>query len=207
VPLCAAGGAALDRAIGFLQEGGARERVLRRVALPFAVFAMGAVLTAWPFDVPDGRFQERLRLSKVLMNRSDYGGAALELERALALAPGEVVTEFNLGMALVSAGRPQEGVAHIRHAVDAGVPIEGARYALANVLLQTGDRDGAVGLLRTFSPQPSDSAESCYHVAMLALDAGAPLVAERYSRRALELRPGWPEAQEALRAATSRSPR
>jgi 4-amino-4-deoxy-L-arabinose transferase-like glycosyltransferase len=205
--LCATGGAALDRAIGFLQAGEARDTTPRRIALPIVVFAMSAVLTAWPFDVPDGRYQERLRLSKVLMNRGDYGGAALELERALALAPGETGTEFNLGMALVSAGRPQDGIGHIRHAVDAGVPIDGARYALANVLLRTGDRAGAVALLRSYSPLPSDSADSCYQVAILALDAEAPVVAERYLKRALELRPGWPEAVEALRAATSRIPR
>jgi hypothetical protein len=91
----------------------------------------------------------------------------------------------------------------VKHAVDAGVPMPGARYALASAMLATGDRDGAIALLRTYYPEPGDSAESCYEVALLALDAGAPRVAERYLRRALELRPGWPEALEAI----SRIPR
>ena len=51
-----------------------------------------------------------------------------------AIDPGHTVTEFNLGMALLSNGRALDGLAHVRHAVDAGVPIPGARYAL----LQTG---------------------------------------------------------------------
>jgi hypothetical protein len=48
---------------------------------------------------------------------------------------------------------------------------------------------------------------SCFQVALLAMDAGAPDAAARYARRALELRPGWPEAQRVLAEATSRIPR
>ena len=132
------------------------------------------------------------------MNRGDYEGAAFELEAALALNPGDAVTEFNLGMAQIPAGRPAEGVDHVRRAVDAHVPMAGARYALANVLLRTGDRDGAVRLLETFSPESTDSAESCFHVGVLAIEAGAPDVAARYLRRALDLKPGWAEAEQAL---------
>jgi tetratricopeptide (TPR) repeat protein len=163
----------------------------------------GAVITAWPFAVPDGRFEERLRLSKVLMNRGDYFGATAELQSAFALRPDDTVTEFNLGMALATAGQAEAGIAHVRRAVEAGVPVDGARYALANLLLRTGDSDGAVRLLRTYSPLPTDSAESCYHVGVLALEARAPAVADRFLRRALELRPGWPEAEQALAEAAA----
>ena len=48
---------------------------------------------------------------------------------------------------------------------------------------------------------------SCFQVALLAMDAEVPDVAARYARRALELRPGWPEAQQLLAEATSRIPR
>ena len=83
------------------------------------------------------------------------------------------VTEFNLGVAQVSAGRAPVGLAHMRRAVDGGVKIDGARYALVNAMLATGDRD-AVALLRTNYPAQSDSADSCLQVAMLAMNAGAP---------------------------------
>ena len=171
---------------------------LDELALPAIVLVASAVIVAWPFRLTDGRFDERLRLSKVLMNRGDYGGAAAELEQAHALDPGHTVTEFNLGMALISEGRAQEGIAHVRHAVDAGVPVDGARYALASAMMRSGDRDGAASLLRTFSPAPTDSAESCYQVGLMAADLGAPDIAERYFRRALALRPGWAEPAAAL---------
>jgi hypothetical protein len=128
----------------------------------------------------------------------------MELEKAHAIDPANTVAEFNLGMAMVADGRVQEGIAHARHAVDAGVALEGARYALAGAVLSSGDAPGAAALLRTFSPAPGDSAVSCYQVGVMALNAGAPDVAERYLLRALSLRPGWPEAQRALDAARAR---
>ena len=132
------------------------------------------------------------------MNRREYSQAAVEFEKALAIQPDNAVTEFNLGIAQVSSGRAPDGIAHMRKAVDAGVKIDGARYALVNAMLASGDHDGAVTLLRTYYPAETDSADSCYRVGILALNAGAPRVAERYLVRALELRPGWPEAQQAL---------
>jgi tetratricopeptide (TPR) repeat protein len=196
VALCIGAGGAIDAC---LAARTARERIPL-----IAAAAIGALLVALPFHVIDGRFEERLRLGKVLMNRGDYGEAALELEKAHAANPANTVAEFNLGIALVSNGRADEGIAHLRHAVDAGVPIDGARYALANTMLTTGDRDGAVRLLRTFSPAPSDSAESCYQVGVMAAEAGAPEVAVRYLQRALALRPGWAEARNALASVSGR---
>ena len=76
----------------------------------------------WPFGTPDGRFEERLRLSKVLMNRHDYPAAASELQAALRLKPADAITEFNLGMALVSAGRAAEGIAGLHAAFNGHVP-------------------------------------------------------------------------------------
>ena len=112
-----------------------------RVAAAAVVFLAASIVALWPFRLDDGRFEERLRLSKVLMNRGDYGLAAMELERAHALDPSHTIAEFNLGMALVSSGRAAEGIVHARRAVDAGVAMPGARYALAGALMATGDRE------------------------------------------------------------------
>lgn len=199
VPLCVAAGGAVD-GITRLLAGGER----RLLVVGAAVFVAGGVLAGWPFHLDDGRFDERLRLSKVLMNRGDYGAAVMELEKAHAIDPGHTVTEFNLGMAMVANGRAQEGIVHLRHAVDAGVAIDGARYALASAILTSGDKAGAAALLRTFSPTPSDRAESCYQVGLLAMDAGAPDVAERYLTRALTLKPGWAPALQALNEVRAR---
>lgn len=194
VPLCVGAGGALD----FLwQTVRRRDRATSYLALSAAAVA-GAIVAFWPVPLRDGRFDERLRLSKVLMNRGDYGLAAIELERAHAIDPSHTIAEFNLGMALISSGRETDGIAHVRRAVDAGVEMPGAKYALAGALLATGDRDGAAGLLRAARPMPEDSAESCYRVALLALDAGVPEAAERFAHRALTLKPGWTDAEELL---------
>jgi tetratricopeptide (TPR) repeat protein len=195
VPLCIAGGGAVAAVTAWVESAPRSRRTLAAAA---AVFIAAAIWASWPFGLSDGRFEERLRLSKVLMNRGDYGAAAMELERAHAINPADTATEFSLGMALVAGGRAPEGIAHLRRAVDGGVPISGARYALASAMLASGDVSGAATLLRTYSPAPEDDADSCYQVALLALDANAPEVADRYLVRALILRPGWPQAQEAL---------
>jgi hypothetical protein len=203
VSLCTTSGATVDLLLRALR----RPTSARELAIPAAVLIAAAALTAWPLRIDSGRYDERLRLSKALMNRGDYGEAALVLEEAHRLQPEHTVAEFNLGMALAAQGRTQEGLAHLRHAVAAGVPVKGARYALASTLQATGEHDEAVRLLRSYQPQPEDDAMSCFQVALLAMDAGAPDAAARYARRALELRPGWPEAQRVLAEATSRIPR
>jgi hypothetical protein len=196
--LCVSSGATAAEVTQALRRRASRLQPRGSAAVAGVLAVGGVILAAWPFHLPDGRFEERLRLSKAYMNRHDYAAAVNELQSAHELKPNDTATEFNLGMALVSSGRPEEGIAHVRHAVDAGTPVKGARYALAGALLTTGDREGAVTLLRGYYPADDDSAESCYQVARLALGAGAPRVAERYLQRALQLRPGWPEALAAL---------
>jgi Flp pilus assembly protein TadD len=168
-----------------------------RALAVWAVIA-GSALTFWPFHLNDGRFAERLRLSKVLMNRGDFDGARVELEKALSIEPANTVVEFNLGLAEVGSHRATDGIAHLRQAVDRGVPVPGARYALANALIVTGDTASGAELVRTFTPAPEDDAESCVEVAKMAINVQAPAVAERYLVRAEQLRPGWQEPAELL---------
>ncbi len=200
VPLCVVSGFACDVLLRRVRKPASAAQPLTSApaGLAIALGLAGAIVTAWPFRLDDGRYEERLRLSKVLMNERDYGDAVSELENAFALRQGDMTTEFNLGMAQISAGRGGEGLAHVRHAVEAGVPIPGARYALVNAMLRTGDRAGAAALLNTYDPAPDESPESCYHVATLAMETGVPRVARRYAQRALELRPDWPPALDLL---------
>lgn len=186
IPLAVGAGAAVDFALSAVATA-----QFRTLAVPAAVVVLAGTVAFWPHHLDDGRFEERLRLSKALMNRSDFAGAVAELQKAHEIRPSDSTTEFNLGMALVSDGRASEGIPHVQRAVAAGVPVPGARYALATAILRSGDSDGAAGLLRTFQPEVSDSAESCLQVAYVALDAGAPDVALRFAERAAALRPAW----------------
>src|SRR5262249_34981185 len=150
IALCVPGGAFVDWLLRIRTE-----RPSKTVRAAASIVAACAI-AYWPFHLESGRFQERLRLSKVLMNRGDFEGAANELQAAYALRPADLVTEFNLGVAMVSAGRGHEGIEHISHAVDGGVPLAGARYALAGAMLATGEKERAAALVRTFVPGPED---------------------------------------------------
>lgn len=198
VALCVPAGAFVDRLIGI------RTQTATARAVAAGSLAVACLIAFWPFHLETGQFEERLRLSKVLMNRGDFDGAARELENARALRPSDLVTEFNLGVALLSAGRASEGVEHMTHAVNSGVDLPGARYALAGAVLASGDRQRAAELVRGFSPGADDGADSCYHVALLAISAGEPDVARRFLTRALQLRPGWAEAEQVLSQIRSR---
>ena len=106
VPLCICSGGAIDRLLQALLNPSSAPRLAGSAAIAAAL--CGAVLTAWPFPLNNGRYDERLMLAKVLMNRREYGAAAVELQRAHELQPDNTVTEFNLGIALVSAERESE---------------------------------------------------------------------------------------------------
>jgi hypothetical protein len=187
VPLCVLSGAALARLPQAFSKPFSVLRPPSSAVAAAAVAALAMVVSWWPFQIDDGRVDEHLRLARVLMNRHDTVGAEAALARAHELRPGDTATEFNLGMAQLGNGQVEEGLLHVRHAVDTGVAIPGARYALAGALLTTGDRDGATRLLRSFYPAAEDDAESCRRVAQLATAAGMPQVAARYTERAREL--------------------
>jgi tetratricopeptide (TPR) repeat protein len=198
IALCVPAGALADRLVDI------RKRPESGRAMIAAALAASCAIAFWPFHLQTGQFEERLRLSKVLMNRADFDGAARALQAAYELRPDDLVTEFNLGTALVSGERPGEGIEHMRHAVAGGVAIPGARYAFAGALLAAGDNAGAGTLIQSFTPDSGDDADSCYHVALLAIHAREIETARRYLGRALQLRPGWADAEQALEQISSK---
>src|SRR5678816_1997486 len=133
VPLCVTSAASLETALQALSQRAARlaprtsasesrrasylapRTSARGSAVLAAALIAAAALTALPLRTDSGSFDDRLRLSKALMNRGDYGQAALVLEDAHRLQPEHTVAEFNLGMALAAQGRAQEGPVSYTH--------------------------------------------------------------------------------------------
>ncbi len=181
VPLAIGAGTAIDSAATALAE-----RRLRAVVAPGVAVIFLATAANWPFKLDDGRFAERLRLAKVLMNKGDFHSAVAELTTAHEIDPQQTTAEFVLGIALVSDGRPGDGISHMQHAIAAGVPINGARYMLVRAIQASGDSARAAALLRTYRPEPVDDGESCLQVAMLALSVDAVDVADTFARTAIE---------------------
>jgi Flp pilus assembly protein TadD len=120
------------------------------------------------------------------MNKGDFHSAVDELTKAHDIDPQQTTAEFVLGIALVSDGRPGEGISHMQHAIAAGVPINGARYTLVRAIQASGDSARAAALLRTYQPEPGDDGESCVQVAILALSVDAVDVADTFARTAIE---------------------
>ena len=86
--------------------------------LPSLVFIAGCVLTGWPFRLDEGRFEERLRLSKVLMNRGDYEQALAIIVDDLKLHPDHPALLYETACYEALLGRRDDSIAHLRESVE-----------------------------------------------------------------------------------------
>ena len=161
-----------------------------------------------------GRYDEaaawatKLQKEEPSPGAADYGvGAQLLLQgdddralpyllRAHQAAPDEPRVDYALGQALLKIGRPAEAVPHLRHGFDAGVEIPGGGYDLAVALQASGDLPGAAAALGRIHLPEEAGVDTWLRAGRLAMEARAPLVAEPYFRRAVQLAPGLPAARQ-----------
>ena len=153
-------------------------RTWRRVA----VMVILLVAVNWPLHLDDGRTEERLRMAEVEASR----GNVSEAERWAGGVQSPRV-EYLLGRAYLAAGRPAEALPYLRSAIKHRVNVPLAGYDLVVALQQTGDRDGAVRVLRALKPPPNSPVIVFLQLARKAEELNAPEVAEPFLRRALTL--------------------
>jgi Flp pilus assembly protein TadD len=171
----------------------------KRRARDIAIVAALLVAANWPLHLDDGRAEERLRMAEVEASR----GNVSEAERWASLAqdaghvPGARV-EYALGRAQLAAGNPREALPHLRRAIEQRVDVPLAGYDLTVALQQTGDRDGAVRVLRALKPPPKSPAEVWLQLGKKAAELNAPDVAEPFLRRAVRAAPESPAAHQLL---------
>jgi tetratricopeptide (TPR) repeat protein len=162
---------------------------------------VGALLVAanWPLRLDDGRAEERLRMAEVEASRGNVSEA--ERWAGLALEAGRVPSarvEYALGRAQLAAGNPREALPHLQRAIEQRVDVPLAGYDLAVALQQTGDREGAVRVLRALKPPPTSSAEVWLQLGKKAAELNAPDVAEPFLRRAVHVTPESVAAHQLL---------
>ena len=171
----------------------------RRRIIDVAIVLALLIATNWPLHLDDGRAEERLRMAEVEASRGDVGEA--ERWAGLALEEGHVPSarvEYALGRAQLAAGHPSEALPHLQRAIEQRVDVPLAGYDLAVALEQSGDRAGAVRVLRALKVPPNSSAVVFMQVGRKAAELGAPDVAEPFFRRAVHVAPELPAAHQLL---------
>ena len=174
--------------------GAGVEALLRRRPRDLAIIGALLIAANWPLHLDDGRAEERLRMAEVEASR----GNVAEAERWAALVTPSARVEYALGRAQLAAGHPQEALPHLQRAIEQRVDVPLAGYDLAVALQQTGDRDGAVRVLRALKPPPASSAEVWLQLGKKAAELNAPDVAEPFLRRAVHVAPEPPAAHQLL---------
>jgi Flp pilus assembly protein TadD len=123
-----------------------------------------------------------------LLVEKQFGRAAGMLRRAVERGDREPMVEYQLGEALLEAGRPAEALPHLRRGVDAGLDLPLGGFSYARALQATGDTAASLAIVRTIHP-PDDEPEAWMMVGRLAVAAHDPAAAEPFFARAASLRP------------------
>jgi tetratricopeptide (TPR) repeat protein len=226
VPLCAGAGAAIDLAWRAAGAGRARALMKPAAAFAVLAIAANWPLRLNDGRWDEGlrlaqqlviheRYDEAREWAERLDGRggtspgaAHYGvGAqllALEkadlalpyLETAYAANPHEPRVEYALGRALLKRGRARDAVPHLRRGFEAGIELPSGGIDFPMALQETGDVAGAAAAVARITPAETDDVEAWLRLGRLASQVRAPATAERFFRRAAELRPGLAAARQ-----------
>lgn len=121
---------------------------------------------------------------------------------ALAYFPDDPSLLTSLGVALAAGGRLDEALAAFRRAVETRPDSPGAHEAMAPLLERQGDLDAAIAAYRRAPGSPW----ARYLVGVHLLERGDRRGARAELKRAVELRPGFDEALQALESLSREKP-
>lgn len=146
----------------------------------------------------DGVAQHILAL--VLEQRGATDAAIAAYETALRLTPALVQSRENLGLLLLREKRFAEAELHFQAIVATEPGRLGAQRALSQILLATGRNPEARRQAQEFVRRFPDSPEPYLLLGQAEAALAQPVAARAALQRALQLRPGYPEALAALAA-------
>jgi protein O-GlcNAc transferase len=172
-----------------------------------------------------GRASDAARLYRqILQDHADHAGAlhllgvaALEcgqqhealdwLQRAIAVAPDNVVYRLSLGQALTTLGQLEDAIDTYRQATEISPDLVEAWFALGIALQSAGRRLDAVGAYERVLALRPDHADACNNLGSTFDQLGDLEKAIAIYRRSLELEPGRATTLNNLGSALSRSGR
>jgi tetratricopeptide (TPR) repeat protein len=227
IPLCAGAGAALDALVGAvsarrwtsvtvasaavvallvwvnrplrLDDGVAEERT--RMAERLVTLGRYEEAEHWAVRAEQASARPgviHFRLGQQLLAHDQSAAAIAHFQTALRFDPGQPVVEYALGETFLDASRPQEAVAPLRRALEAGVHVDQAGYDLVRALGAAGDRAAAVRVLQGVRPAREDDAERWVALGQLGIQLQEPRLAETFSRKAISARPDFAAAHGQL---------
>jgi tetratricopeptide (TPR) repeat protein len=142
----------------------------------------------------------RRELAVALSQAGDAAGAVAELEAAAKLDPTEAEFRFLLALAFAELGRAERVIPELEAALKLNPRHARAAYNLGLARQERGDRHGAIeALLKAEAAEPRDP-RIPYARATIHAQLGERDAARTAARRAIELQPGWAEAERLLQS-------
>ena len=122
----------------------------------------------------------------------DYARAVLEFQNAAKAAPNDAEPYYQLGIALLDSGRPNEAVAALMKATQLNANHVGAQVKLAELMAMSGNRNaiaaGEKRMRAVLSASP-DNVDALDALAIAEFQLGKPEDAEKHLQQALEKLP------------------
>lgn len=142
----------------------------------------------------------RRELAVALSQAGDLAGAVAELEMAAKLDPTEAEFRFLLALALGELGRADQVIPELEAALKLNPRHARAAYNLGLVRQERGDSHGAIEALLKAESADARDPQIPYARATIHAQLGDREAARTAARRALELQPGWAEAEQLLQS-------
>jgi tetratricopeptide (TPR) repeat protein len=125
----------------------------------------------------------------VYLQKGDPGSAADYLEKAVAVANNNADFHADLGVALMTIGRNDEGLVHFQRAAELRPDFAMAHYNVGLALVQAGDLPAAAESFRRAVSLDSNLADAHMNLGLILLQTKNGEEAIRHLRRAIELVP------------------
>ena len=123
----------------------------RELSVPDPMVSAQTPLPAAAAPAYSGELHERFQQAAVMLHAGQPKYALAALQRVIELAPNLPEARVNAGYALLELGEPQRAKEQFDLAIDLRPGQVNAYYGLALTLESQGDRDAALGAMRTYA--------------------------------------------------------
>ena len=139
-----------------------------------------------------------MHLGVVLVEEKQFEEGLIELNRALQLAPGNAVVEFQLGRGLAAVGKDDEAIPHLEAALKGSQRMPGAALELGMAIQRQGRQEESIPLFRQAIEQQPHNATALANLGLALTQTGKAAEAVPFFQRALAETPNDPVVHEDL---------